>query len=119
MSVVFWGFAVLLCLARSATDHCQFSIDLQHVLPFLGAVIGTEQYLGEPSVLIFWLQLADTVYSTFHSLQLIDPYWTIIPCMIEAYYASHPAAAGTPRSMAAAALIAVWSLRLSHSYFRR
>ena len=89
------------------------------MLPFLGAVIGTEQYMGESSVLIFRLQLTDTVYSTFYSLQLIDPYWTIIPCMIEAYYASHPAAVGTPRSMVAAALIAVWSLRLSHSYFRR
>ncbi|KAL0017730.1 hypothetical protein WJX77_011017 [Trebouxia sp. C0004] len=54
-----------------------------------------------------------------NSTWLIDPYWTIIPCMIEAYYASHPAAAGTSRSTAAAALIAVWSLRLSHSYFRR
>ena len=89
------------------------------MLPFLGAVIGTEQYMGEPSVLIFRLQLTDTVYSTFYSLQLIDSYWTVIPCMIEAYYASHPAAVGTPRSMVAAALIAVWSLRLSHSYFRR
>ena len=52
-------------------------------------------------------------------LQLVDPYWTLIPALIEAYYASHPTAADTSRAKCAAALIAVWSLRLSHSYIRR
>ena len=53
------------------------------------------------------------------SLQLIDPYWTLIPSLIEAYYATHPAATGSSRSKCTAAMVAAWSLRLSHSYLRR
>ena len=53
------------------------------------------------------------------SLQLIDPYWTLVPSLIEAYYFTHPAATGSSRSTCAAAVIALWSLRLSHSYLRR
>ena len=52
-------------------------------------------------------------------LQLVDPYWTITPTLIEAFYATHPAAAGTTRSRVVAGFIAVWSARLSHSYIRR
>lgn len=52
-------------------------------------------------------------------LQLIDPYWTVIPILIEAYYALHPSASYSARSNTAFALIIVWSLRLTHSYFRR
>lgn len=53
------------------------------------------------------------------NLQLIDPYWTVVPSLIEAYYFTHPAATGSSRSKCAAAAIALWSLRLSHSYLRR
>ncbi|KAL3136755.1 hypothetical protein ABBQ38_005471 [Trebouxia sp. C0009 RCD-2024] len=54
-----------------------------------------------------------------NSTWLIDPYWTLIPPFIEAYYATHPAATGSSRSNCAAVLVAFWSLRLSYSYLRR
>lgn len=58
-------------------------------------------------------------HSRSYSLQLIDPYWTLIPSLIEAYYATHPAATGSSRSKCAAAMVGLWSVRLSHSYLRR
>lgn len=52
--------------------------------------------------------------------QLIDPYWTLLPLLIAWFYRAHPAAAATPgRARLATALLWFWSLRLTHSYFRR
>lgn len=53
------------------------------------------------------------------SFWLIDPYWTLIPPMIGAYYATEETAHVSARVYAANALVLVWSIRLTHSYFRR
>uniref|UniRef100_A0A1D1XLY9 Uncharacterized protein C594.04c n=1 Tax=Anthurium amnicola TaxID=1678845 RepID=A0A1D1XLY9_9ARAE len=51
---------------------------------------------------------------------MIDLYWTVIPVMLVHYYASHPlATADALRSMVVMVLTWVWSLRLTHNYFRR
>ncbi|XP_072986439.1 uncharacterized protein C594.04c [Typha latifolia] len=51
---------------------------------------------------------------------LIDLYWTVIPVMLVHYYATHPMAkADMVRSMVAIVLTWVWSIRLTHNYFRR
>lgn len=53
-------------------------------------------------------------------LQLIDPYWTIIPVLIGVFYEYHPdAAADNVRSAVVMFLLYAWSIRLTHSYFRR
>ena len=65
---------------------------------------------------LFWLH-ALRCGSTW----LIDPYWTLIPLHIHAYYASHPRAVDprSGRALLAAALLYAWSARLSHNYWRR
>ncbi|EKX53609.1 hypothetical protein GUITHDRAFT_64145 [Guillardia theta CCMP2712] len=52
---------------------------------------------------------------------LIDPYWTFIPPLIGHFYLSHPLAVhpSTARGMVAMALVWIWSIRLTHNYFRR
>ncbi|XP_015888935.2 uncharacterized protein C594.04c [Ziziphus jujuba] len=51
---------------------------------------------------------------------MIDLYWTVIPVMLVNYYATHPLARYNGwRSKIAILLTWVWSLRLSHNYFRR
>ncbi|KAL4336717.1 hypothetical protein HN51_046491 [Arachis hypogaea] len=51
---------------------------------------------------------------------LIDPYWTVIPVMLVHYYASHPLAQfNWWRSWIVVTLTWIWSLRLTHNYFRR
>jgi len=55
------------------------------------------------------------------SFWLIDPYWTLLPPLLGAFYASHPHADPpcVSRLRAALALVSLWSARLTHSYFRR
>jgi steroid 5-alpha reductase family enzyme len=54
------------------------------------------------------------------STWLIDIYWTIIPPLIAHYYASLPYARSLPlRSTLSFLLVYCWSVRLTHSYFRR
>lgn len=54
------------------------------------------------------------------SAWLIDPYWTLIPPLIVAFYASHPLAEPvSARALLGFALMGVWSVRLTHSYLRR
>ncbi|XP_078447925.1 3-oxo-5-alpha-steroid 4-dehydrogenase (DUF1295) [Wolffia australiana] len=51
---------------------------------------------------------------------LIDLYWTVIPPMLAGYYAFFPLAVSDPvRSAVVIALTCLWSIRLTHSYFRR
>ncbi|KAL0913147.1 hypothetical protein M5K25_016582 [Dendrobium thyrsiflorum] len=51
---------------------------------------------------------------------MIDLYWTIIPVMLIHFFARHPLArANVVRSMVAIVLTYIWSIRLTHSYFRR
>ena len=54
------------------------------------------------------------------SFWLIDPYWTLIPPLLGHLYQCHPKAQADPtRSAVVLGLLWVWSLRLTHSYFRR
>ncbi|KAG4950826.1 hypothetical protein JHK85_044693 [Glycine max] len=51
---------------------------------------------------------------------MIDPYWTVIPVMLVHYYATHPLAPyDLWRSKIVILLTWVWSVRLTHNYFRR
>ncbi|KAJ0974483.1 hypothetical protein J5N97_016448 [Dioscorea zingiberensis] len=51
---------------------------------------------------------------------MIDLYWTVIPVMLVHYYASHPLALKNGlRSAVVIGLTWLWSVRLTHNYFRR
>ncbi|KAK8321984.1 hypothetical protein V6Z12_A12G136500 [Gossypium hirsutum] len=51
---------------------------------------------------------------------MIDLYWTVIPVMLVYYYATHPLAQfNLWRSKVVIMLTWVWSIRLTHNYFRR
>ena len=64
----------------------------------------------------FWL-----VGLAQRSFWLIDPYWTILPPLLAHFYRAHPCAIDPAplRGDLSLALIWVWSIRLTHSYFRR
>ncbi len=65
--------------------------------------------------LLFWV-----IALAQRNAWLIDPYWTLIPPLIAAFYAFHPwADAFDLRAGLAWALLGVWSLRLTGNYFRR
>eukprot|EP01091_Cochliopodium_minus_P015434 TRINITY_DN5495_c0_g1_i1.p1 TRINITY_DN5495_c0_g1~~TRINITY_DN5495_c0_g1_i1.p1 ORF type:complete len:369 (+),score=64.23 TRINITY_DN5495_c0_g1_i1:3-1109(+) len=54
------------------------------------------------------------------STWLIDPYWTIIPVMMNYFFVYHPNLhANYYRSTISLLIIWLWSIRLTHSYFRR
>ncbi|GKU98370.1 hypothetical protein SLEP1_g11382 [Rubroshorea leprosula] len=61
------------------------------------------------------------VISHFQSSHwMIDLYWTVIPVLLAHYYATHPLAQyNSWRSMIVILLTWVWSIRLTHNYFRR
>lgn len=105
--------------AAVAADHKQYTA-LSRILPpscetwFYCPVATVNAVLIWNVCVVFWL-LSLLQRSTW----LIDPYWTIIPVLVEAYYCTHPAATGSSRSRCVATLIGLWSLRLSHSYIRR
>ncbi|KAL5719286.1 hypothetical protein ACHQM5_012086 [Ranunculus cassubicifolius] len=66
------------------------------------------------SVLFWVISLIQT------SHWMIDLYWTVLPVMLSIYYATHPLSQyNTMRSSVVIFLTLIWSLRLSHSYFRR
>ncbi|PKA54188.1 hypothetical protein AXF42_Ash000021 [Apostasia shenzhenica] len=51
---------------------------------------------------------------------MIDLYWTVIPVMLVYFYAGHPLAeCNSVRSTVAVVFTWLWSIRLTHSYFRR
>ncbi|GAB4844744.1 hypothetical protein Ancab_038134 [Ancistrocladus abbreviatus] len=52
---------------------------------------------------------------------MIGPYWTVISVLLVYYYASHPSLAfyNIWRSRVVILLTWLWSIRLSHNYFRR
>jgi len=54
------------------------------------------------------------------STWLIDPYWTFVPPLIGAFCVLHPSVAGNrQRLYIMYTLVLIWSVRLTHSYFRR
>ncbi|CAM8931839.1 unnamed protein product [Rhodiola kirilowii] len=65
---------------------------------------------------VFWL--IGTLQSNHW---MIDPYWTVIPVMLVHFFANHPLASNYNwwRSWIVILMTWVWSLRLSHNYFRR
>lgn len=64
---------------------------------------------------LFWV-----ISQILSSHWMIDLYWTVIPVMLVHYYASHPLAEyNWWRSRVVMLLTWVWSLRLTHNYFRR
>lgn len=51
---------------------------------------------------------------------MIDLYWTIIPILLSHYFKTHPLAESNElRSKVSIILMWTWSVRLTHSYFRR
>ncbi|KAF3682724.1 putative ADP-ribosylation factor GTPase-activating protein AGD11-like [Capsicum annuum] len=51
---------------------------------------------------------------------MIDLYWTVIPIMLVHFYANHPMAQyNVWRSSVVILLTWIWSIRLTHNYFRR
>ncbi|PIA34975.1 hypothetical protein AQUCO_03700317v1 [Aquilegia coerulea] len=51
---------------------------------------------------------------------MIDLYWTVLPVMLVNYFATHPHSKfNALRSIVMMSLTYTWSIRLSHSYFRR
>lgn len=65
--------------------------------------------------LLFWL-----ISLIQRSTWLIDPYWTIIPVFVAYFFALHPGATvDATRSVVVLSLMWLWSIRLTHSYFRR
>lgn len=67
----------------------------------------------------FWVSLKLT-FLLLVFVQMIDPYWTVIPVMLVHYYATHPLAYyNWWRSKVVIFLTWVWSIRLTHNYFRR
>jgi steroid 5-alpha reductase family enzyme len=78
-------------------------ISFANLLFFLNITIG------------FWL-----IGLAQRSFWLIDPYWTIIPPLLGHLYRAHPHANyDTTRSAVTLGLLWIWSVRLTHSYFRR
>ncbi|KAF3790430.1 Uncharacterized protein EJ110_NYTH16601 [Nymphaea thermarum] len=73
--------------------------------------------------LLFFINV-DIIFWVISLLQkstwLIDLYWTVIPVMLVHYYASHPyQRSDSKRSRTIVWLTWVWSIRLTHNYFRR
>lgn len=64
---------------------------------------------------LFW-----TIGHIQSSNWMIDLYWTVIPVLLIHYYATHPSAQFDGlRSKIVIVLTWVWSIRLTHNYFRR
>ena len=96
------------CDAKApASDACVLAMDspvtLANGLFFLNVTVG------------FWL-----IGLVQRSFWLIDPYWTLLPPLIGHLYRHHPRSEYNPtRSAIVLGLLWLWSLRLTHSYFRR
>lgn len=50
---------------------------------------------------------------------LIDPYWTLVPPLLDAFWRHACAATPTPRATLWSALLLLWAIRLTHNYVRR
>lgn len=109
-AAIFW-----LCSTRSDVarkTECSFVADqpfaVLNVLFFANVCVG------------FWL-----IGLAQKSFWLIDPFWTLLPPLLAAWYLLHAlwlrqgGVGQTPRIVVWLALIALWSARLTWSYFRR
>lgn len=85
--------------------------DLAHLHPIVGVNV---LFFLNVCVLFWLISLAQ------RSAWLIDPYWTIIPLFIAHFYAAQSTAIADPwRTRMALACLWLWSVRLTHNYFRR
>jgi len=82
----------------------------------MGSPVGFANALFFGNITVgFWL-----VGLLQRSFWLIDPYWTLVPPLLGHLYRAHPRATfDADRSLVTLALLWLWSLRLTHSYFRR
>lgn len=91
-----------------------------NVLFWLISHIQSSHWVGSllHSFLLLWIS---SLYLFFFSwTQMIDLYWTVIPILLVYYYATYPFAQyNWQRSRIVITLTWVWSLRLTHNYFRR
>jgi steroid 5-alpha reductase family enzyme len=93
----------------------------------VGSVDGLVALLLRHPVLtanLFFLVFVDLAFFAIALAQrsswLIDPYWTLLPPLLAAFYLAHPLAAPEPLRVGLALLpLTVWSVRLTGSYFRR
>jgi steroid 5-alpha reductase family enzyme len=98
-------FAVLAPWAYALVDH----------LPALHPIVAVNLLFFFGVCVLFWL-----VSLIQKSAWLIDAHWTTLPLLIAHFYVFHPSAVGdATRSWLMLGLLWVWSLRLTHSYFRR
>ncbi|KAI5078933.1 hypothetical protein GOP47_0006604 [Adiantum capillus-veneris] len=64
---------------------------------------------------LFWV-----VSLVQRSTWLIDLYWTVLPVLMAHFFSWHPKSTSDPfRSRVVITLTWIWSIRLTHSYFRR
>jgi Protein of unknown function (DUF1295) len=73
---------------------------------------------------ILWFLHVDVTFYIISLIQgstwLIDPYWTIAPPMVAAFWLTSPVSNPlNARQVISTALLLTWALRLTHSYFRR
>ena len=68
-----------------------------------------------------WHASASVLQLNGPAVQLIDPYWTLAPPLICHFYRASllHGTFGSARQLIATALLWVWNIRLTHSYFRR
>lgn len=68
----------------------------------------------------FLIDLMNWITVGIWFFQMIDLYWTVIPVMLVHFYANHPLAQyNVWRSNVVIILTWIWSIRLTHNYFRR
>ncbi|KAK9743261.1 hypothetical protein RND81_03G227200 [Saponaria officinalis] len=92
-----------------------------HTLSFLWTWCYNHPFLL--TFVLFFLNINVLFWAIAHlqsSHWMIDPYWPAVPVMLVYYYATHPCASYNPwRSKIVITMTSLWSLRLSHNYFRR
>ena len=93
------GFGMIATLRRWYIDH---PYGFMHMLFGINIDVG------------FWL--VGLAQGTFW---LIDPYWTLFPPLAALFFLTHPGASRSGPQIAATILTLIWSVRLTHSYFRR
>ena len=101
--------AVVACVGSA---NGSFGPELQTV--YLDQPVTALNYLFFILMVYFWI-LSLVQKSTW----LIDPYWTLLPLLVQVFYATHPAAIATARAAVITSLLWLWGLRLTWNYFRR
>jgi len=117
------------CLESQANEPIASSCD---EYAWLGALIRVDSIHPVLTLNVFFFVFVNVSFYLIALLQastwLIDPYWTLIPPLLALFYRFHPSRAvpqmdtydhARVRADIAFMLVCLWSLRLTHSYFRR